>query len=106
MSLMLPKSPRIELPRHLERVRDMRCLATGQTPCDPHHLLMGWNRKGEKPHDFWTIPLIHSEHMFLHDNKNGGEKWYLRNLLNKDDVLLRDVWRAYARSLYEDEMTA
>ena len=98
MSMMLPKSPRIELPRHLARVRDMRCLATGQTPCDPHHLLLGWNRKGEKPHDLWTIPLTHAEHMDLH---RIGEKRYLRDLLNRDDALLRDVWRAFARSLYE-----
>ena len=94
--MMLPKSPRIELPAHLEYVRTLPCLATGQTPCDPHHLLMGWGRKGEKPHDFWTIPLTHEEHRALHQM---GEKTYLRRLLMEDDVALREVFRGYAQSL-------
>jgi hypothetical protein len=103
MSLMLPKNPRIELPDHLKYVCSLPSIASGRTGCIAHHLLMGWGRKSEKPHDFWAIPLTPEEHHELHNNKFGGEKWWLRRALMESDITLRDVWRGYARSLYLDE---
>lgn len=94
-----PKEPRILLPDHLEYVRTLPSIASGRKRCVAHHLLLGWNRKGEKPHDFWTIPLTPDEHDELHRNKYGGEKWYLRRILMESDVTLREVWRGYAESL-------
>lgn len=95
--LAIPKSPPLRLPEHLQRVREMRCLSTGQGPCDPHHIRMGWFRKGEKPPDDWCVPLIHKEHMLLHTL---GELAYWRELFMRDRQFVAEVMRGFARSLY------
>jgi hypothetical protein len=103
MSILLPKNPRIELKDHLDYVRSLPSIASGQEGCIAHHLLMGWGRKGEKPHDFWTVPLTPAEHDELHTNKYGGEKWYLRRVLMESDIALRDVFRGYAENLWRQK---
>lgn len=48
MGLMIPKDRKIELPKHLEYVRSLPSIASGNQGCVPHHLLLGWGRKAEK----------------------------------------------------------
>lgn len=96
MTLLLPKSPPLRDAAHLARVRQMRCLVTGATECDAHHILMSWQRKGVTPPDDWVVPLRHDQHMRLHSI---GEKRFWRELLAHDDLLLGWVMVAFAKSL-------
>ena len=96
MSLLLPKLVPLRDPKHLEKVRAMPCLATHRTPCDPHHILMGWHTKGVKPPDDRVVALSHDEHMRLHQI---GERRYWRELLAHDDLLLGWAMVAFAKSL-------
>lgn len=103
MSLMLPKSPRVELPRHLDRIREMSCLICRKAPpSEASHLRMGLGGGvGMKPHDYWTLPLCHS----CHDKAGKNERAFWAAQLSINKELLVRVLRAFARSLYQDEMT-
>lgn len=95
--ILLPKSPPLRDETHLRRVSEMACLVTNRPgPCDPHHIKIGWYAKGIKPPDDWTVPLLHAEHVRLH---NVGEKTYWLTELQKQPYLLGEILRAYAKSL-------
>jgi hypothetical protein len=96
MTLLIPKTAPLRDPAHLERVRAMPCLVTHQSPSDSHHILMGWHTKGVKPPDDRAVPLIHAQHMRLHQI---GEKKFWRELLAQDDLLLGWAMVAFAKSL-------
>ena len=105
MTMLLPKQPRIELPRHLERIRSLPCLICGRmAPSVAAHFRLGLGGgTAMKPHDYWTLPLCPTHH----DEQSlckSGELGFWRKYLAIDKQLVVKVMRAFARSLYEDEM--
>jgi hypothetical protein len=104
MSLMLPKNQRCELPRHLDYIRSLPCvLCSAPPPSEAAHLRMGLGGgTGVKPHDYWTLPLCHAHHAHQH---RVGEHVFWATKLQTDRQLMVKVMRAFARSLYSDEMT-
>lgn len=62
---------RQESARHLDFVRGLPCLLTGESGCDPHHLLrLPFEARGMamRSDDCWTIPLTRRMHDALHDS--------------------------------------
>ena len=65
-------------PKYLKYIREQRCIIT-ERPSDSstihaHHIR--WKSgagSGQKPHDYFCLPLYHEEHDLLH---NKGEKSY------------------------------
>lgn len=56
---------------------------------------------GVKSHDYWTLPLCHAHHAKQHQV---GEYVFWQSRLACDRQLVVKVMRAFARSLYQDEM--
>lgn len=61
--------------KYMDYVRDLPCAVTGQDhiQSDPHHLWgYGLSGMGQKPSDFFIMPLKHEIHQQLHLN---GKEW-------------------------------
>lgn len=105
MSLMLPKSPRVELPRHLARIRAMNCIfCDAPPPSEPAHFRAGLTGMGRKPDDTLTFPMCHRHHDEQTLSKRGELGWWLDQLSARPDLLIRAI-RCWARSFVGDEMT-
>lgn len=105
MNLAIPKSPG-DFPRHLEYIRTLPCvICDAPPPSEACHLRMGLGGgMGIKPDDRLTIPMCHRHH----DEQTlckSGEVGFWRKYLAIDKQLMVMVMRAFARSLYSDEMT-
>lgn len=77
---MIDKDPRKHSEAHLAFIRKLPCLVTGAEPThkviEAAHirytsLLHGKREtgKGEKPHDFWVVPLCQDKHRQQHSMK-------------------------------------
>ena len=102
MTLMLPKREVLRDPAYLDYVRGLPCIITGQSPCDPHHLKMGWFTKGRKPPDDWVVPLIHSEHDKLHRMSDVA---YWRDVFARDKQFVAEIMKLAARAMYLERGT-
>jgi hypothetical protein len=104
--MMLPKAPPGDFPRHLERIREMHCLVCwSPPPNEAAHIRMGLaGGMAKKPSDLFTVPLCHKCHAEQH--AGDGEVAFWRDALATNKVLLTALLRAYARSLYQDEMVS
>lgn len=98
MSLMLPKEPRIRDPKHLKRIRSLACCVCGAPPpSEACHIRLGLaGGMSLKPSDDLTVGLCSRCHR--HQHQYGEVQAWLAWLQFKPH-LLRDVLRAYARSL-------
>jgi hypothetical protein len=74
--MLIPKSPRIEDRKHLERVAAMNCCCCKRAGGVSHHLLrVPGKGMGIKAGDNWVINLCHVCHDSLH--RNGNEVKFL-----------------------------
>lgn len=96
MTLLIPKNQPLRKPEWLDYVRTLRCLDTGTTPSDPHHIKLGWHAKSVKPPDDWVIPLRRDRHQALHDH--GEHRFYMAMMDDKQTC--GEVMRLAARGLY------
>ena len=66
-ALLIPKRPPLRDPRYLDLVREMPCVLTGATPCDPAHIRWGLGGGASlKPGDDRVLPLRHDLHQMQH----------------------------------------
>lgn len=106
MSLLLPKSPRIELPRHLAYIRTLPCIfCDAPPPSEAAHFRAGLTGMGTKPHDFYTFPMCFRHHKEQTESKLGELGWWLDQLSARPDLLVKAI-RSWAKSQYQDEMVA
>ena len=72
---MIPKNPRIELPKYLAWIRKQRCACcASDVGVQPHHLIgYGNGGMGTKAPDFFAIPMCAVCHRELHD-ANGEDR--------------------------------
>ena len=75
------KQPRIKLPKHLDRIRELPCLickADGSDACHVRYSSGFYHKRptgmGEKPHDFWVVPLCRACHTEQH-SMNERDFW-------------------------------
>ena len=81
----MPKPPRSK--KYLEWIRKQSCVVSWFEDCPvvAHHVRQGSHAgMGQKPSDYWTLPLIQTEHQKLH---NDGE---------------RDFWAHYNTDPHKD----
>jgi hypothetical protein len=84
MSDLRQRQPREEDPAYLAYVRTLPCLICRRGPSDPAHLRTGARQygkpptgMGEKPSDWWTLPLCRQHH---DDQHRGNElAWWTRH---------------------------
>lgn len=100
------REPRIELPRHLAYIRSLPCIFCGAPPpSQAAHFRAGVTGMGTKPHDFYTFPMCHRHHDEQTKHNQGELAWWLDQLSVRPDLLIKAI-RAWAKSQYQDEMTA
>ena len=75
------KRPRRKVGSHLEFIRSLPCVVSGMTPVDAAHIRFGDESyakretgMGEKPNDWWTVPLHRDLHQDQHAH-NEREWW-------------------------------
>jgi hypothetical protein len=71
-----PKETRLLLPKYIEWVKTLPCVACGRPADDAHHLIgHGQGGMGTKAHDIHVLPLCRADHRELHaDPKKWEEK--------------------------------
>ena len=52
--------------KHLIYIRELPCIISGYTPCDPAHLSFGIGGMGLKSPDTFVVPLKHELHQLQH----------------------------------------
>lgn len=64
----MPKAHTWKSRKYRQWVSDMPCMVCGSAPpSDPHHVVIPGNSgMGQKPSDFWCVPLCHEHHTELH----------------------------------------
>lgn len=93
-----PKRPPIlRDPKYLRAVREMPCVLTHTTPCDPAHIRHGFLGIAEKPGDDLVLPLAHHLHREQH---TVGEKQFWWNSITQE--LLMTALKALARERYRE----
>jgi hypothetical protein len=82
MTLLTQRQPRVEDPAWLALVRQMPCLVCGYPRSDPAHLRTGSRQygkrqcgMGEKPDDWWVLPLCRTHHRAQHDRGDEMAWW-------------------------------
>lgn len=66
-ALLIPKRPPLRDQRYIEQVREMPCVLTGTSPCDPAHIRWGLGGGASmKPGDDRVLPLAHELHRAQH----------------------------------------
>lgn len=92
------KTPIVRDKDHLARVRAMRCLLCGATPCDPAHVRDGLGGgMGMKPSDDLVVPLCHPHHAEQH--RVGEVPFWLR-AVQVQPLLLMKFIKHYAKGLH------
>lgn len=97
--MMLPKAPRIELPRHIEAIKQRPCfvthrMASDYEAVDPAHVRsLTMAGMGRKPHDMFVVPLIHSGHERQHQM---GERAYWMERLSQNSTLAMEAIAGYS----------
>lgn len=104
MSLMLPKSPRLDLPEHLAYIRTLPCAICARPgPSEAAHFRLGLGGgTGYKPGDDLTLPMCRKHH----DEQSlckSGELGFWRKYLAIDKQLVVRVMRAFCRSFVADD---
>lgn len=95
------KQERIKDPKWMKKVKEMPCAVTGaQGATDPSHIRYGQSGgMGLKPPDNLVIPLAHGLHVLSHSM---GEIAFWRQYILRNDHLLMEALKAYARQIYEE----
>lgn len=107
-ALLIPKRPPLRDQRYIEQVREMPCVLTGATPCDPAHIRWGLGGGASmKPGDDRVLPLAHALHRIQHDM--GEERFWHAAIDGRTVVsphlateLLMRALIAYARERYRE----
>jgi hypothetical protein len=85
------RNPRIEIPKHLGFIRRLPCLLTGWA-AEAAHVRYGEPKLGkpksgvgEKPSDYWTVPLCAQLHRLGKDSQHesGNERqWWIKRRID------------------------
>jgi hypothetical protein len=98
------KKDRVKDHAWLKKLKTMECVVTGQSGenvvIDPSHIRYGQTGgMGLKPPDNLVLPLTHGLHTLSHSM---GEIAFWRQYILRNDHLLMESLKAYAKQLYEE----
>jgi hypothetical protein len=103
--MLRQRRPRIELPRHLAFIRELPSLVAVPGPVEAAHIRYAELRygkehtgMGEKPDDFWVVPLAHDAHMAQHHAGDERAWWEAQGI---DPCLVASL--LYSHSGREEE---
>lgn len=105
MTMLIPKTPRLEDKGYLAWLRQQRCCCgcLQGPPCDAAHIRSAslkhgktYTAKGRKPDDRWALPLKHAHHMAQHDFGN-ELVWWEQHRINPFELAI-EMYKRFKRS--------